>query len=261
MQDTQSEIQDEFELETSETSEDTLSELDVQDTEDSTEDSEEDSEETQDTKDTPSEPSEPSEPSQDLKPKLDKDELRKKSRQKIIDKFTEKFLSGEIDENYLSNPEFKWARDEVIEQATLIRGDQEIVEDRITKLENKLVTEIEQLKSVKQLEQVEKEKQESSKLIKEFMQSNEITLEELRNTPFMTYYNELKASKIPKIKATEYALARLVSEPKAKEVIVSMRKSEMSFAKTGTKPGSLKRLTSKQIEIARKCGNDPTKVY
>ena len=162
-------------------------------------------------KDTESEPQEQIEDlleNEDEEINLPKTEEGLSNRESIIKNYSEKLAMGEIDEEDIP----QWAKNDSVQKSKNITGEDKLSEME-KRLEEKFLSQINELKEVQSSKTVQEEKKQSSDLIREFAELNQLTENDFVKSHGQEFKekrtNYMKENNMSLSKATEYALFKI----------------------------------------------------
>ena len=172
-----------------------------------------------------------------------------------------KFLTGEKSEEEIP----QWVRVDALRIARQVSGNH-TAEDRITEVEKKFQQQIDELKAEKQKIQQQQDNEQAKTIVTTFLKTYDLQPKEFEKDYGKKYFPEverLMAMGHSKSEAAKFALADLKFQIDSEERNLSSLASGFSIpvGEVGEPKKTNQRLTPRQVELAKKFGNDPTKVY
>lgn len=179
-----------------------------------------------------------------------------KARNKNIEVWAERLANEEV--TIEETPE--WVREsaekrkeEIIAEATKSESEIDI-----------LKKEIEQMKSQTEQQKRQAQREEAKKIMDTFLKNNGLTPTQFHEEYWDDFYSRrstLIEKGIPEDEATDLSLSKIVVRHNEKQREEQEKSAGFTGIPAGRKPKPKGTMTARQEELAKKFGNDPSKVY
>jgi len=183
------------------------------------------------------------------------------SAEKIAKSEAMKFLTGEKSEEDIP----AWVREDALRVARQVSGNL-TNDDKLIEMEKKFQQQIDDLKAEKLKIEQDNDNQKTKAIVGTFLKNYDLTPKEFDETYGKYYFKELE--RLTKMghsqsEATKFALADIRFKMDSEDRDLSAMATGFSIPVGGveTPKKTNQRLTPRQVELAKRFGNDPTKVY